>query len=88
MLKTPNHLTHLGCLGGGCVLLLLSLLLLLLQFLDALLQYIRPKVSLKVRQFVGTGQPIFCCLLENVLNTETVPLGNTVTKSQTRGPKG
>lgn len=79
MLNPPIHLTHLCRLTRGRVLLLLPLLLLLLELLDALLQYIRPKVTLKVRQLIGTGQPVFCCLLENVLNRQTrLPSGKVV----------
>lgn len=59
--------THICALIRGAVLLPLPLLLLLFQFLDALLQDVRPEVALKVWQLLGTGQPVFCCLLENVL---------------------
>lgn len=56
-----------GALIGGAVLLPLSLLFLLLKLLDTLLQDIGPEVTLKIWQLLGTGQPVLCCLLENVL---------------------
>lgn len=62
-----SYSTHICALVGGTVLLPLPLLLLLLQLLDTLLQYVGPEVTLKVWQLLGTGQPVFCCLLEDVL---------------------
>lgn len=59
--------SHINALVGCAVLLPFSLLLLLLQLLDALLQHIRPKVTLKVRQLLSTGQTVLSCLLEDVL---------------------
>lgn len=59
--------THICALVGGTVLLSLPLLFLLLQLLDALLQYVGPEVTLKVWQLLGTGEPVLCCLLEDVL---------------------
>lgn len=59
--------THVCALIGGTVLLPFPLLLLLLQLFNTLLQYIGPKVTLKVWQLLCTGQPVFCCLLEDVL---------------------
>lgn len=63
-----SYSTHICALIRGTVLLPLPLLLLLLQLLDALLQYVGPEVALKVWQLLGAGQPVLCCLLEDVLN--------------------
>lgn len=59
--------THICALAGGAVLLPLPLLLLLFQLLDALLEHVGPEVPFEVRQLLGTRQPVFCRLLENVL---------------------
>ena len=78
-----NNPTYLCCLRGGCALLLLPFLLLLLQLFNALFKHIRPKITFKVWQLIGTGQPVFCCLLENILNTETQDSnGNGATTQQ------
>lgn len=59
--------SYINALIGCAVLLSFALLLLLLELLDALLQHIGPKVTLKVRQLLGTGQTVFSRLLEDVL---------------------
>lgn len=66
-LQVDSYSTHICALVGGAVLLPLPLLFLLLQLLDTLLQHVGPEVALKVRQLLGTGQPVLCCLLEDVL---------------------
>lgn len=58
---------YINTLIGSAVLLPFPLLFLLLQLFDALLQNIRPKVTLKVRQLLGTGQTVLCRLLEDIL---------------------
>lgn len=58
---------HISAFAGGTVLLPLPLLFLLLQLLYALLQYIWPKVALKIWQLLGAGQPVLSRLLKDVL---------------------
>lgn len=59
--------SYINTLVGSAVFLSFPFLLLLLQFFDALFQHVGPEVTLEVRQLLGTGQTIFCCLLEDVL---------------------
>lgn len=59
--------SYINALIGCAVLLSFALLLFLLELFDALLQHIGPKVTLKVRQLLGTGQAVFSRLLEDVL---------------------
>lgn len=59
--------SYINALIGCAVLLSFALLLFLLKLFDALLQHIGPKVTLKVRQLLGTGQAVFSRLLEDVL---------------------
>lgn len=59
--------SYINTLVACAVFLPFPLLLLLLQLFDALLQHIWPKVTLKVRQLLGTCQTIFCRLLEDIL---------------------
>lgn len=59
--------SYIDTLTACAVLLSFPFFLLLLQLLDALLQYIRPEVTLKVRQLLGTCQTVFRGLLEDIL---------------------
>lgn len=61
---------YLRGLTGCGALFLLPLFFFLFQLLNALLQHIGPKVTLKIGQFLGTGEPVFSCLFENVLERE------------------
>lgn len=72
---------HLRGLAGRGALLLLPLLFLLLQLLNALLQYVGPEVTLKVGQLLGTGEPVFSCLFEDILESK----GSTAEKRDVSG---
>lgn len=62
--------THICALIGRAVLLPLPLLFLLLQLLDALLEHVGPEVAFEIWQLLGARQPVFCCLLEDILNVQ------------------
>lgn len=67
--KQVQHmkLTHLCCFTSCSAFFLLPFLLLLLQLFNAFFQHIGPEITFKVRQLLGTRQPVFSCLFEDVL---------------------
>lgn len=67
--KQAQHMksTHLCCFTGCSAFFLLPFLLLLLQLFNAFFQHVGPEITFKVRQLLGTRQPVFSCLFEDVL---------------------
>lgn len=69
-------LTHLCCFTSCSAFFLLPFLLLLLQLFNAFLQHIGPEITFKVRQLLGTCQPVLSRLFEDVLLSDTIPRTN------------
>lgn len=71
-----QKLTHLCCFTSCSAFFLLPFLLLLLQLFNAFLQHIGPEITFKVRQLLGTCQPVLSRLFEDVLLSDTIPRTN------------